>query len=98
MLVNGTIAEYVAAVAKTNGVGVLGARAVVACAVGAGRCVRIEGAPCATAKKKDGCEGVGLTVTVGFAAEKPVLVDAYGPTLAAVRTQADVERLIALSP
>jgi hypothetical protein len=96
--IKGTIAEYVAAVANTNGVGVLGARAIVPCRVGSGRCARIEGSPCASAKKKDGCEGVGLSVTIGFAAEKPILVEAYGPTLSAVRTQADVEKLIELSP
>ena len=96
--VKGSIAEYVAAVANTNGVGVLGARAIVPCRAGSGRCVRIEGAPCANAKKKDGCEGVGLSVTIGFAAEKPILVEAYGPNLSAVRTQADVEKLIELSP
>jgi hypothetical protein len=96
--IKGTIAEYIAAVAKTNGVGVLGARDVVYCKTGSGRCARITGAPCANAKKKDGCEGVGLVVTIGFAADKPILVEAFGPNLAAVRSQLDVERLIEVSP
>ena len=96
--VRGTIAEYVAAVANTNGVGVLGARAIVPCRGASGRRARIEGLPGAHAKKKDGCEGVGLSVTIGFAAEKLILVEAYGPNLSAVRTQADVEKLIELSP
>jgi hypothetical protein len=60
--------------------------------------VRITGAPCANARKKDGCEGVGLVLTIGFVADKPTLVEAFGPNLTTVRTQADVERLIALSP
>jgi murein endopeptidase len=94
----GSIAEYIVAVAHTNGVGVLGAREVVACQAGGGRCVRLAGAPCANAKKKDGCEGVSLVVTVGFANDGPVLVEALGPTLSPVRSQADVERLISLSP
>jgi hypothetical protein len=95
----GSIADYVTAVASTNGYKGQRHARIVPCERPPQRsCVEIAGDPCASQLDDEWCEGVSLVVSIDLAGDRPSIDRAYGNDLRPVRDQRDVERLIRISP
>jgi hypothetical protein len=95
----GTIHDYVGAVAHTNGVGKVTRVGLVRCTRDrAARCVEIVSEACPKDERPgEGCEGMELTVVVNITADPPKLDRAVGG-MGPVRDQADIEKQLAAAP